>query len=541
MKLEKTSTHVFRLMGVYDDETAFILPLQTPPPSDAARMLSVSTREPLIVVGAQNAPVLRGSAAFAGVEQRCSELVRAYMNSIHVLVAAPDTDTLVRGGTHHDDSPTSTPQDDVGELYDEIDDIYRYVRQGGEPPAPRSPPQTAANTSTDAEGRGTGAAYNWEEPIYEDIEKIRQRKRQRATTTEPAATTTTTTTSTTTTTTTAAAADDNRLHHHQEEASVDVMPIGNLRQLIKRFSMLESSSTCSKPRPAAARRLNRTAQPGVPAKLTVDTAVSGGDGKPAASLQGGGAAAVVQRASHGEYVEQTVSVDLDDDDLRRTTASQHHVDHDVPRAAPQHQNASQPQHVDHDVGRAASQHHAAAQPQYDTSCQPAHHVVDHNVRPTASQSRVLQHDLRRTAPQQQAASQLHRDSSRHQSPNHVDATPPPAPAALCSADDTVSTRAGGVTSVRVRDVGRRQPLHDAAASSPYFCSRVAVGGGGSTMRSGPQQAHVPRHHQQVPRQLGQAPAPRQFVVDTQPASSVTRITTLSRNSARRHDVHQQTA
>jgi len=66
-------------------------------------------------------------------------------------------------------------------------------------------------------------------------------------------------------------------------------------------------------------------------------------------------------------------------------------------------------------------------------------------------------------------------------------------------------------------------------------------GGGSTMRSGPQQAHVPRHHQQVPRQLGQAPAPRQFVVDTQPASSVTRITTLSRNSARRHDVHQQTA
>lgn len=123
-----------------------------------------------------------------------------------------------------------------------------------------------------------------------------------------------------------------------------------------------------------------------------------------------------------------------------------------------------------------------------------------------------------------------RDTSR-QPAQHCNPPPPPAPAVTAPAAATVTaapttaaavsreethtgyvaTSAGGsgVTSVRVRDVGRRQQLNDA---SPYFCSRVSVGAGSTV---------------------------RQVVAD--PQQTVTRITTLSRGSARRHDVHQQTA
>jgi len=329
MQLEKASTHVFRMMGIYEDETAFILPLQTAAAASSdARMLSVSTREPLVLVGADNTDALRRCAAFAAVEQRCTELVRAYMTSIHVLLAAPDTDALARGNQllkdtqnlRADESPTA--HDDNVDEYDEIDDIYRYVRQGGEPPSPRSPliasaADTAADSSPDigrqqsatATHHAAAADYNWEEPIYEDIEKIRQRKRQRATTTEATTTATTTTTMT---------GDDDK------QASIDVIPIGNLRQLIKRFSMLESP-TSSKTRPAA-RRLDRT--PPVPPKLTVDMAVSGAPAGPHAAQRQQADTTTTRRPSRREYVEDQVSIELDDD-VRRQSSSEH-----VDRAAP---------------------------------------------------------------------------------------------------------------------------------------------------------------------------------------------------------------
>jgi len=271
LKLQKTFTSVFRLIGVYHDETAFILPLQAS--STDSRMLSVSTREQLDFVGAANVDVLRHSPAFATVERRCSELVRAYMSSIHVLVAPPDMDALARGNQllrdtqnlRHGESPTTRDDDDVVDMYDEIDDIYRYVRQGGEPPRPRGRLTVTAAAKAESEAGGPQpcptsdqdtADYTWEEPIYEDIEKIRQRKRERATTTETTTVRATTTTSTTTTTN-----DDDR-----RVTTGDVLPVGNLRQLIKRFSMLDTS-TSSKPRPSPV-RLNRT--PPVPPKLTVD-------------------------------------------------------------------------------------------------------------------------------------------------------------------------------------------------------------------------------------------------------------------------------
>ena len=513
IKLEKTSTHVFRLMGIYEDETAFILPLQTATPTDA-RMLSVSTREPLVVVGADNIGVLRHSPAFAAVEHRCSELVRAYMTSIHVLVAAPDTDALARGNQllkdtqnlRLGDSPTTNDDDDNdGFLYDEIDDIYRYVRQGGEPPCPRAPlTVTAADISADAgqqqptTATHEGAAdYNWEEPIYEDIEKIRQRKRQRATTTEA------TTTPTTTTTTTS---DD-----EHTQVTVDVMPIGSLRQLIKRFSMLESS-TSSKPKPV--RRLDRTPPP--PPKLTVDMAVSSlpHAGQPECQRQRVDTTAKLP--PRVDYVDQPDPAQRQRvDTTARLPPRVEYVDQPDPaqrqwvdtkaRLPPRvdyvHQpNPAQSQWVDKATRRPphveyVDQPDPAQRQRVDTTARlpPQVEYVDDEV------SVNMDDDDDR------------RDTSR-QSAQHVDALPPPAVGQARVDHARADSRTGCVTSIRVsRDVGpRRQQLHDA---SPYFCSRVSVGAG-STLR--------------------------QVVVDAQP--TVTRITTLSRSSARRmHDVHQQTA
>ena len=422
VQLEKTFTSVFRLIGVYEDETAFILPLQTSAPADA-RMLSVSTREPLVFVAAANIDELRQSPAFTTVESRCSELVRAYMSSIHVLVAAPDTDALARGNQllrdtqdlRYDESLGAGQwrDDDTSSVYDEIDDIYRYVRQGGEPPAPRprlTAAQTAGGTSTDT-GRQqstpathvasehNAADYNWEEPIYEDIEKIRQRKRQRATATE----TTTETTARTTTT----------VNDQEKRANVDVLPIGNLRQLIKRFSMIESPTSSSKQKPKPV-RVDRA--PPVPPKLTVDVKVT--SPPPADDAD----------------VELRQQVDV--------TASQPVIDDNVRLDVPQ-----------------------------DSSVLSAEHVVN------------------TTSP------------------------------AVCHAATDWQPAAGAdcVTSIRVsHDVTpRRHQLHDPTAglqTSAYYCSRVSVGAGSLV---------------------------RPAIVDT--SSTVTRITTLSRQSARRRDLHQTTA
>ena len=430
MKLEKSFSSVFRLIGVYEDETAFILPLQTTTPTDA-RMLSVSTREQLVFVGAANNDVVRQSPSFATVERRCSELVRAYMSSIHVLVAAPDMDVLARGNQLLRDTQNirydeSAVEDDE-EMFEEIDDIYRYVRQGGEPPAPRSRQTASADTLTDT-GRQlpvpathvgdeqNDADYNWEEPIYEDIEKIRQRKRQRATAMETTETTTMTTTMATTTT-----AVDNQVQ--QASAGADVMPVGNLRQLIKRFSMLESS-TSSKPKPKPV-RLDRA--PPVPPKLTVHVDVTSPPPPPPPPSQTDAEQCqqVNVTASQSvvtEYVTDSVSLDVLDD----------------------------------------------VQP--DTSPLPAEHAV-------ATPSPVVCHTTYEDL----------------------------LPAASC------------VTSVRVKGdaTPRRQTLQGVTGTAevpPYYCSRVSVGSSSSVQP-----------------------------VAVNPQTTVTRITTLSRQSARNRNVHQPMA
>jgi len=333
MKLQKTFTSVFRLIGVYEDETAFILPLQAASPADA-RMLSVSTREPLVFVCAANMDVVRQSPAFVTIERRCSDLVRAYMNSLHVLVSAPDMEALARGSqllrnteNRRNDEPTnrSHDNDEINRVYDEIDDIYRYVRQGGDPPCPRSHPTSAETTPDDkgpqqsvpaiqhAGSDQNAADYTWEEPIYEDIEKIRQRKRQRATTTTTTTELTTTTTNTTTTTTTSV--------DQTNQTSDELMPVGNLRQLIKRFSEVELSTSS----------VRQDRAPPVPPKLSVNIINAPAGQSEARQVDG----TTSQRA--GEVVDYSVSLSVEDD-----TSAGHFVNTTLSPISPAGVDDSQP-------------------------------------------------------------------------------------------------------------------------------------------------------------------------------------------------------
>ena len=110
----------------------------------AGRMLSVSTREPLVLIGARNAAELASRPDFVAVRQRCDAMVAGYANSIHVLVAdmQPDFAALARGAERlrvvqssmnsldredFDDGVRygSTVDDEIEIIFDEVDDIYR--------------------------------------------------------------------------------------------------------------------------------------------------------------------------------------------------------------------------------------------------------------------------------------------------------------------------------------------------------------------------------------------------------------------------------
>ena len=152
-KIAKKFIPIFRLLGVYSEETAFVIPLR----KDCG-MLTISTREQLTLIGAENIDAIRGSNDFKTINSLCSALVNSYKNTIHVLVAPPDPDAVARGSEHlrrkqlHHQSNGATPdggqktndvdneEDDL--LFEEIEEIYRYVRQGGDPPKPKVRSQT---------------------------------------------------------------------------------------------------------------------------------------------------------------------------------------------------------------------------------------------------------------------------------------------------------------------------------------------------------------------------------------------------------------
>lgn len=213
-RVQRNFVPVFRLLGAYTDETAFLLPL----PVKDSKMVTVSTREPLILAPARNWEALRQSSEFELCRARCETSIKSYLNSVHILVDQPDPPAISKGKPwlRNETASKSGPNDAEEErlLFEEIEDIYRYVREGGDPPAPRTRPtstiqsdvlrdslDSASAQNTDMETQeatlnisDTASAKNqallvvqrhsevpeddgyWEEPIYEDIAKIRERK-----------------------------------------------------------------------------------------------------------------------------------------------------------------------------------------------------------------------------------------------------------------------------------------------------------------------------------------------------------------------------
>lgn len=159
-------------------------------------MLPVSTTKVnLKLRPAANMEKLKEQETFKKLYDRCSNMINSYLNSFHVLVEIPDYNqepvAVYRPKQAEPDLiPTNVPDviqdekslekkksiekkkptpEDV--LFDEIDDIYVYVREGGTPPKlksemkPSTPPQS------------TGDHY-WEEPDYETLAKYNAAKKK---------------------------------------------------------------------------------------------------------------------------------------------------------------------------------------------------------------------------------------------------------------------------------------------------------------------------------------------------------------------------
>lgn len=224
-RMDKNSfTGVFRLLNLYTDETAFVCPLKKD-----AKMVPISTREPLKIVPATNFDSIRDLDDSKFYHQRCTKMIASYNNSIHILINMPDPQALRLGKqelTRLDEErkkiqrATSLPATEENILFDEVDDIYAYVRDGGAPPPPRPRPgQGQANGMANRpKSRGAVQVFQplspkrtksapsgpskekkeslpakavatppkpvdhsmdedyWEEPIYDDIEKYQRRK-----------------------------------------------------------------------------------------------------------------------------------------------------------------------------------------------------------------------------------------------------------------------------------------------------------------------------------------------------------------------------
>lgn len=167
-KLEKSFNGVFRLTSIYSDETAYVIPLKK-----ETKMLPISTREPLKVAVADNFEELKDSEECRNHQQRCNQMIVNYQNSIHLLYSMPDPDAIAAAkeemkrlkiGPGADQQSvvshvTALPRVEEDYLFDEVEDIYRYVREGGEPPAPRprpQPPQPAAASVASSKTRANG-------------------------------------------------------------------------------------------------------------------------------------------------------------------------------------------------------------------------------------------------------------------------------------------------------------------------------------------------------------------------------------------------
>lgn len=219
-RMDKNSfTGVFRLLSLYTDETAFVSPLKRD-----AKMVPISTREPLKILAASNLDSIRDLDESKYFHQRCTKMIASYNNSIHVMISMPDPQALEKGKRElqqlekerqkqaQQNRPSSLPEGEENILFEEVDDIYQYVRDGGPPPPPRPRPGPGTKQSNGSPGwplskkqpkpskkeKKSSSAQSpkkgqpvktipsppvvdrsqdedyWEEPIYDDIEKFQR-------------------------------------------------------------------------------------------------------------------------------------------------------------------------------------------------------------------------------------------------------------------------------------------------------------------------------------------------------------------------------
>lgn len=144
-KLEKHFTGAFRLLHIFTDQTVFVCPLKRD-----ARMIPISTREPLKLAGAENIEDLERDEDFKFLYDKCSEMHASFMNSIHVLFSLPEPPDLSQNRrklvSTKDGAGCVIPPDEEDVLFKEVEDIYQYVREGGPEPQPRPRPPTLNKT-----------------------------------------------------------------------------------------------------------------------------------------------------------------------------------------------------------------------------------------------------------------------------------------------------------------------------------------------------------------------------------------------------------
>lgn len=163
-------TGVIRLDWAYTDDTAFICPIDP----NNLRITPVPTEIPLKFTPCTNMSDLQEGQTYKDVMIKCNKMVSNYNNTIHLIVAIPESvkkkkthdiaNALTQQTTNNNNNniksqlKRSRSKEDV--LMDEMDDLYQYLREG------KCPPKHKYTYDSDEE------SY-FEEPAYEPLDDFR--------------------------------------------------------------------------------------------------------------------------------------------------------------------------------------------------------------------------------------------------------------------------------------------------------------------------------------------------------------------------------
>ena len=205
---------MFRLTNIYDDETAFVCPVRKD-----VKMVPISTHEPLKLALATNFYSFKSTEQVQSVHDKCTRMIKSYLNSIHILINKPTNihqshsvpevqenslkqnaskkkqsilipDTLTMAPESNGERVIANVEEDI--LFEEVDDIYQYVREGGAPPPARPRPHDIRKSEkkkkkdtrtpksqqieTTPLQQGSPEKYYdndyWEEPIYAQLDEF---------------------------------------------------------------------------------------------------------------------------------------------------------------------------------------------------------------------------------------------------------------------------------------------------------------------------------------------------------------------------------